>query len=122
MITGFEKETHELTVYELETVLPAVIKGLKLRIGKDSAITSTEAIKKMKIFGIKISSPRWRKIINHIRIQGLISHLVSSSKGYYIATSPNEVKEYLDSLRERINSITMVYDALEYQQNRFKKF
>lgn len=116
MISGFEEQTHELTEYELKKVLPAVIRGLKLRTGKESAVTSTEAIKKMRIAGYKISSPRWRKLINYIRLSGEINNLICNSKGYYIATSCNEINEYLDSLRQRIDSITLVYDALEYQK------
>lgn len=120
MVNGFETETHELTEYEFNKVLPAIVKGLELRIGKETAITSTEAIKKMKKLGYKISSPRWRKVVNHIRTNGLIENLVSSSKGYYIATKHSEITEYLESLKQRINSITLVYDALEYQSKNFK--
>lgn len=115
MITGFEDQTHDLNDYELTVVLPLMVKGLRRKVGEQSAITSTQAITKMKDAGIKVNPARFRKVINHIRIHGLILHLISTSRGYYIATTEPERKKYLDSLRQRIESITAVYDAMEYQ-------
>ena len=62
MIKGFEKITAELNQQELELV-PVVIRGLQTKQGKDSAVSSTKICK-----ALNISSPRLRKIINHIRI------------------------------------------------------
>jgi len=121
MVRNFEEQTHELTDYELKTILPLISKGLDYRKGDHMAITSFQAMRilKSKWPEIKISGPRWRKIINHIRVNSLIPGLVSTSKGYYIATSKSELKNYMESLRERINSITMVYDSMEYQLKTF---
>lgn len=119
MIRNFEEQTHELTDYEIKEVLPVVIAGLKYRVGDKMAVTSSKAIATLKSTRpeLKINGPRWRKIINHIRINSLIPCLISTSKGYYIAQTKHEVKDYMESLRERINSITAVYDAMEYQCN-----
>lgn len=114
MITNFENETHELTDYEL-SLIPSIVKNLKNKVGKENAITSTEIIKAFKNHGKKMSGPRWRKIVNYIRINSLVPLLISTSKGYYVATEDKEILEYLSSLRERISSITLVYDAIEYQ-------
>lgn len=121
MVNDFEKETHELTDYELNILLPSVIAGMKTAIGIKKAITSTTAIKMMKQVGLTIDSARFRKIINHIRIHGLINNLVATSKGYHIATSDEEMKRFVESLKQRINSITMVHDAMEFQWNQTKK-
>ena len=113
MITGFEDQTHELTEYEL-SLIPMFVRRLEKKIGVENAVTSTHVVRMFKEHGLKMSAPRFRKIINHIRINGLVPMLIASSKGYYVAKDKAEVKEYLDSLKQRINSITRVYDALEY--------
>lgn len=115
MIDGFEKETQELNEYELTVLLPLIIRGLQTKIGENKAITSTLAIKKLKESGHKISGPRFRKIVNHIRVSGLIPLLLASSKGYYIAEKRSDVKRFIDSLDQRLNAITLVRDSLEYQ-------
>jgi hypothetical protein len=121
MIEGFEDQTHDLNDYEMTVVLPAMVRGLQTKFGEANAITSTKAIAKMKSAGYKITPARFRKIINHIRIHGLIRDLISTSRGYYITTSKMEKQKYLDSLRQRIQSITAVYDAMEYQMNHIPK-
>lgn len=123
MITNFEELTEELNEYEL-SLLPNIVKRLKSKVGAENAVTSTEVIKAYKIAGFKMTGPRWRKIINHIRVNNLVELLISTSKGYYIATTEEEVRNYLESLKQRINSITSVYDSLEYQYRnkyQFKK-
>ena len=114
-ITGFEKQTHELTAYEMTVILPKVVKQLKTKIGRKNAVTNKHVCEKFVEYGYQLTPPRFRKIINHIRINGLISLLVSSSKGYYIATSRSECERYIESLDQRINSITTVRDSLFYQ-------
>lgn len=114
MITGFEEYTAELNDYEM-SLLPNIVSKLKLKVGEENAVTSTHVIKQFNDHGKKMSGARWRKIINYIRINNLVPLLVSSSKGYYIATKEEEVRNYLESLKQRINAITTVYDAIEYQ-------
>ncbi len=121
MVNDFEKETHELTDYELNVLLPRMIAGLKISVGIKNAITSTEAIRLMKKLGLKIDSARFRKIINHIRINGLICNLVATSKGYHIATSDEEMKRFVESLEQRISSIKLVRDAMEFQWKQTNK-
>lgn len=114
-IVNFEEQTHELTAYEIERVLPLVVAKLKNNIGEDLAVTSGRAMKYLKERGYRINGPRWRKIINHIRINSLIPGLISTSKGYFVAENEEELRTYLLSLKQRINSITTVYDSMEYQ-------
>lgn len=115
MLTNFEEITYELSDYE-KSLLPNIVKRLSLKIGEWNAITSTEIIRFYKAHGKKMNGPRWRKIVNYIRVNNLVPLLISTSKGYYVATTDEEVKNYLESLKQRINSITAVYDALEYQK------
>jgi hypothetical protein len=111
MITGFKEYTHELTEYEVNTLLPLFLTGLKSKVGKESAITSKEMVKKIKFMHLKVSEPRVRKIIHHIRCAGLIKNLISTSKGYYISNDVEEIFDYKQSLRERISSINDVLNS-----------
>ena len=40
MINGFDIETQELNEYESQVLMPIIIKGLIIKVGKDKAVTS----------------------------------------------------------------------------------
>ena len=40
MITGFEEQTEPLTEQEREVFLPPIIKGLRVKVGKEKAVTN----------------------------------------------------------------------------------
>ena len=113
MITNFENITYELTQYEQETLLPLLVKGFKLKIGKANAITSKEIIARLTKGGYNINGARTRKLVHHIRINGLVPRLMATSSGYYITNDKEELKTYLTSLKERISAIGSVLHALE---------
>ena len=117
-IQGFEDKTHELNEYELTVLVPNIVRHLKTKVGEKNAVTNSYVCKKYKEAGKKLSSVRFRKIINHIRIHGLVFNLVASSKGYYVANSQSECERFIESLDQRINAITKVRDAMFYQMNR----
>ena len=110
MITGFEKETHELTEYELTLVQP-MINGLETKIGMMNKITNNEMLQAMKSMGEKVTPSRIRKLIHFIRVKKLVPNLVSSNKGYWIATTMEEIEDYVQSLQERINSIEEIKNS-----------
>ena len=71
MIPGHENITAPLTPDELNQVKP-IINGFRINhVGKANMINSKEVVRKMKERGFKISGPRFRKIINYIRINSL---------------------------------------------------
>jgi hypothetical protein len=115
MVSGFEDQTHELSDYELNTLVPRMVAGFRSRIGSKKAITSTKAIKQIKESGLKVDPARFRKVVNYIRTNGLISNLVATGKGYHIAENELESRRFLESLKQRIQSITLVHDAMEFQ-------
>jgi len=124
MIEGFEKYTEELSDEEVK-LLPFFVVGLKGKKGKANAITNKaiqKAFHENPKWNLKIPDSRVRKIINHIRVNGLVNGLCASSNGYYVAADQNELKEYLEGLRQRISSQMMVYDAVEFQLNQWQKF
>lgn len=117
MLNGFEKQTEPLNDYESNVLLPIIIRGLKTKIGEKNAITNRKMTVVLKNKGYDISESRVRKIINHIRNHALIERLIATSKGYYIATSVEELGDYIDSLRGRENAIAAMRVSMEKQYN-----
>lgn len=115
MIENFEKETNPLSEYEKETLLPIMVKCLERKIGKDNAVTNRMMCTKMEEYGYDICETRVRKIINNIRLNNYVSCLVATGKGYHVAETPEEVKEYIRSLKGREDAIKAVRVALEEQ-------
>jgi len=112
MITLFEDITYELTDYEMETLVPVVVKGLSSKIGKESAITNKEICARLKSCQYKISGPRLRKIIHHIRVEQLIVGLCCNSKGYYVTNCLQEIGRYVESLAQRIRSQQKIHESM----------
>lgn len=115
MIQEFEEQTHELTIYERQEILPKIVKRMKTKIGKEKAVTNRRVVRAFKDHGYKLTEPRFRKIIQHIRVNGLIQGLISTGRGYHIATKKSEIQRYVKSLDERINAIIVTRDSLHYQ-------
>ncbi len=113
MITLFEDITYELTDYELNTLVSVVVKGLSSKKGKENAITNKVICEKLKSAGYKISEPRLRKIIHHIRVEQLIVGLCCNSKGYYVTDSLEELSRYVESLAQRIRSQQAIHNSMK---------
>lgn len=115
MIQGFQQQTQPLSQYEQEILVPIVARGLQTKVGKANSITNKEICSALKEKGYKVDTPRLRKIINHIRVSGLVRCVVATSDGYYIATTRGEVEDYLKSLENREGAIHAVRMSLESQ-------
>ena len=113
MLTLFEEHTKQLTDYEINTLLPAVLSGIKKYIGKENAITSDMIVTRMRSKGYKITGVRLRKIIHFIREHALIVCLVGGSNGYYVSRDRKDIMDQIDSLRGRESSIRSVRIKLE---------
>lgn len=116
MIKNFEFETQPLTDYEVNKLLPIMIQGLSTKTGKHLSVTNTHIVNSLKKLGYKIDSARVRKIINHIRVKGLVKGLIATSDGYYIATTEKELAEYEESLKGREDAIRAVRLSLSSQR------
>lgn len=116
MIKGFEKETEVLNEYELNMLLPILLQYLPRKIGPDKSVTSNKIIEGLKALGLKINGARLRKLINHIRTHNLIPLLIASSKGYYISNDDNDTQRFIESLKQREDSIRTVRLAMIQQQ------
>jgi len=118
MITGFENITFELNEIEKKLV-PIFVRALETKIGKSSAVTKTKIIKGIeKNYGIKLTGARVRKIIQYIRLTGMIERLMASSKGYYISNDKQELKDYIESLMQRASQIELLAKQIEHQKNK----
>lgn len=116
MIDGFEEETAVLNDFE-KSLVAGFVSSLSNKIGKGNAVTGKHIISMYRKQNIKLSGARVRKIINHIRINDLVSLLCSTSKGYYVANNQEEIKSYLKGLKTRIDAQKHVYKSLENQYN-----
>lgn len=115
MITGFEEQTKPLTDQEREVFLLPIINGLRVKVGKEKAVTNKDIVRGLKVnCDIKIGEARVRKMINYIRNNDIIPCLISTSKGYYIAETKDEMLDYIDSLYGRVEAIEA--DALSMKR------
>ena len=112
MIQGFEHITSELSDDE-KSLIHLVIKGLCNHRGEHRAIKTEEICTKLSSkFGVKITPPRMRKIVNFIRSNSILA-VIGTSKGYYVANSNEEIKKQIESLQERIDAIQSARDGLQ---------
>jgi hypothetical protein len=117
MLKGFEQQTSPLNEYELGTLLPIMVKCLGTKTGAANVISSSTIIRKMKAAGYKLDGPRLRKIIAHIRANDLIVGLVSTGKGYFVATKASEIDDCISSMQGRVDAIQSNIDALKRQRD-----
>lgn len=115
MLQGFEQQTGKLTDYEKNTLLPIMVKCLGRKVGKENAVTNAYMCDKMNENGYEIGEARVRKIINHIRTNGLVPCLMASSFGYYVTNNAEELRAYIASLKGREEAIRAVREAVEEQ-------
>ena len=114
MIEGFDRETQPLTEDEMRMV-PKIILGMRNKVGKARAITSTNICKGMKANGYDLNDSRLRKIMNHIRINNLLPCICGSGKGYYIAGDREEMENYIRSLTGRLQAMVALRNSMEQQ-------
>lgn len=119
--TRISEQTKPLTDYEDKVILPLIVQGLHGKVGKSKAITNKAMCSALKSYGCKIDSPRIRKIINHIRLSGMVIGLIATSEGYYIAETRKELEDYLRSLEGREGAIHAVRKSLEKQLQLYDK-
>jgi hypothetical protein len=121
MLVGFEKITEDLTPFEEREALPIILAGLRTKLGKEKAISGTEICSKVNATGrlgkYKLTPVKLRKMISHIRLYDLISGVLSSSKGYYLALTLSEYDDCIESLRQRIRQQQLVVDSLQSQRD-----
>lgn len=101
----FEDYTHELTVYEMKVIIPAIVELLHDKIGKSKAIKNNDIISTFNGRKIKTNPSRIRMMIHLIRNECLIERLMATAKGYYISNDAEEMESYIKSLEQRSSRI-----------------
>lgn len=102
MLSGFEEYTYDLSEEEKEIAREV----WKILDQSNRPVTNKEICQRLKDEkSISTSGPRVRKMINWMHTSGHLTNLIASSKGYYFASSKDELADYADSLRGRINAI-----------------
>lgn len=120
MITTFETQTKPLNEYEREILLPIMVRCLAKHIGKDRAISNAQMCEKMALYGYQVGEVRVRKIINHIRNNGLVECLIATGKGYYVTESIEEMETYIESVKNREDAIRTMRLSMEAQLLKMK--
>lgn len=114
MLKGFEATTAPLSEYEMKVLVPLIVRGLRTKVGKAKAVTNSYIVRCLK-GRYELTEARVRKIINYIRCNDIVPFLIATSTGYYIATSPDEVRDYEESLLSREAAIRAVREAIHRQ-------
>ena len=115
MLKGFELETSPLNEYERDVLLPVMVRCLSNKIGKGNAVTNRFMVERLKKSGYDINDIRIRKIISHIRTNGLVPCLIATNTGYYVSQDKVELRDYINSLKGRERAIRAVREAVESQ-------
>lgn len=111
MITNFEEITCGLTYIE-KKIIPVIISKLKQHTIKNP-IKSFEIIKYInKETGYKIAQPRFRKICNFIRSNGILP-VIATSKGYFVSRNKIQIQNQIQSLLERSDAIAIAAYGLQ---------
>ena len=112
-----KEETRSLSNYELNVLLPILMKGLKTKKGKMNAVTSKKIIDALRNQGLKINYRSVYMLINHIRMNDLIVGLMGSSTGYYIGSNEQDLIDYEVSLLRREEALKKVRMSIKRQRN-----
>lgn len=101
-----------LNEYERGTLLPIIVKCLSKHVGKEKAITNSHMCEALIDNGYDIKEVRMRKIIHYIRDNWLIGCLIASNRGYHVTKDRQEMLDYIDSLRRRVEAIEIIIEAM----------
>lgn len=103
--------------YESDVLVPLVCDMLRNAPWTLSALAIAEGIRRQ---GHHASTRQVRKVINYIRVNGIIPCVASSPKGFFVASKEIEISECISALEALADSIQEVIEALRRQM--YNKF
>lgn len=103
--------------YERDVLVPLVCDILRNAPWSMSALSIAEAIRRQ---GHPASTRQVRRVINHIRVHGIIPCVASSPKGFFVASNESEISECIGTLESLADAIQEVIEALRGQM--YNKF
>lgn len=115
MLQGFELFTAPLSEYEQNVLLPIMVRSLRVKVGQALAVKNAYICERLKEQGYEVNDARIRKLINYIRVNGLVPRLIATSRGYYVSNDRKELQDYIKSLKGREDAIREVRLAIEKQ-------
>lgn len=107
-----------LNDFERGVLVPLVCDLLKQASGLP--LPSKEIVRAIRKTGHHTDTRSVRRVINHIRLKGLVSCVASSPKGFFVANNDTEITECIYTLESLADSIQEVIEALKRQ--RFIKY
>lgn len=116
MITNFNQHTAPLTTSEV-VLMNKIACFLRSEARKGSEINNQQIDEHFSSPGQSLGAARIRKIINHIRLYGVVPCLIANSKGYYVSSDAAEIDEYINSLHQRAGAILAVENAIKKQRS-----
>jgi hypothetical protein len=113
MIKNFENITADLN-FEEKKLVPIIVKRFQNLRGKENIVTNQEIIDGIyKHYNVKLSQPRVRKIIQYIRLNNLLAGLIATQSGYYYTTRESEIREWIETMKQREAAIRASYQIAE---------
>ena len=101
--------TEDLSSRERHVMVGYIIHELRSRVGRKHAIRAAGLAKILRNDHEEhTTTPRVRKMVNYIRLQGLLPDVIEGVTGYYIAMDGAELKRYVASLNNHADSIRAV--------------
>lgn len=116
MVENFEEITEPLTADDLR-FLPVLRRGLEAH-GKDDPIKAPAIVKALNEqrlkynFQVQFTEARLRKLVNHLRTNGLLP-VIATRSGYYVTYDPEVIRSQIRSLRDRARGIEAAAAGLE---------
>lgn len=110
MITNFENITAPLSEEE-HLLVPIIIRNMK-KYTSANPIKEPQIVAGMKMHGHKFSGALLRKLVNHIRGNGLAA-IIATSKGYFTSDDNGEILQQIQSMRDRASAMMWAAAGLE---------
>lgn len=105
----------KLTAHERDAILPLVIQILKHRETKQKVFSNTKIRIVLKEFGEEITEPQIKRIVFHIRNNGLVDLLLANSEGYFVAENIKDVEEWMKMQKGKIEAMTQTLANIDKQ-------
>ena len=91
-----------------------LVKFLAKRKGQHKAVSNGDIQEFLYTkFEIEVAATSIRRYINYIRINKLVNNLIACGDGYYVATTPEQVSAYVQSLQHRALALFCLIDSYE---------
>jgi hypothetical protein len=101
----------ELSEYELNTLLPALIAGFSTKT-IDNTIHADDIVKALTAKEYKITPRRLRKCVNYIRTNSLLP-LMGNVNGFYCSNNTEEIQKQIASLNASASTYLKAADGLK---------